>query len=59
MGAFVKPLEPFYSYDRGRPPSNSPAVRNLKQLNDRAFLLAVGALVLMCVVLFAVAMHGR
>jgi hypothetical protein len=58
-GACVKPLEPFYSHDRSRPPSNSPAVRNLKQKNDWAFLVAVSALVLICVLILVVAVYGR
>jgi type IV secretory pathway component VirB8 len=42
------------SLSSGRRPANSPAVKNLKKLNNWAFLIAVGALVLMFVLICAV-----
>ena len=54
----AKPLGPFESHDHSRPLANSPPVRNLKKLNDWAFLIAVGALVLMCILICVVARYG-
>ena len=51
----MKPSDPLY-----RPsPDSSPALKNLAKLNKLAFLIAVGALVLMCLFLVAVVMYGR